>query len=220
MTNIFDDVSGWMLSLLYSIPGILLGLVFHEFAHAYAADKLGDNTPRLMGRISLNPLHHLDPVGTLMIMFAGFGWAKPVMTNPAKYRIKRYGFAIVGFAGPLMNFILATIFLIAFYAVAYFDLAANAGFLIQMLYSAAWINIVLGVFNLMPIPPLDGYNILKDLVLVRFFRSQTLWNYERYGMFILIAFIFGTRYLNVDIIDTVAGGIMSVIDSLFQLFLG
>lgn len=108
-----------LLSLLYSIPGVLIAITFHEFAHAFAADKLGDDTPRLQGRLSLNPLAHLDPIGSLMLLFARVGWGKPVQINPTNFNrtiSMSKGEAIVSAAGPIMNFILAIIF-----CVVYFD---------------------------------------------------------------------------------------------------
>ncbi len=106
-----------ILNLLYTIPGILIAITFHEFAHAFAADKLGDDTPRNQGRLTLNPLGHLDPIGSIMLLFAGFGWGKPVEVNPRNYD-RRFSMdkadAIVSIAGPLMNFFLAIIFTIIY----------------------------------------------------------------------------------------------------------
>ena len=108
------------ISLLISIPGVLIAITFHEFAHGFAAYKLGDDTAKMEGRLSLNPLDHLDPVGTLMLLFAGFGWGKPVHVNPRNYTRKismEKGEAIVSIAGPLMNFVLAIIFSIIYCAI-------------------------------------------------------------------------------------------------------
>ena len=109
-----------LISLLISIPGVLVAITFHEFAHAFVADKLGDDTARREGRLSLNPLDHLDPIGSLLLLFAGFGWGKPVHVNPSNYTRKismEKGEAIVSFAGPLMNIILALIFSIIYCAI-------------------------------------------------------------------------------------------------------
>lgn len=216
----FDGIGDWLIKLLYSLPGILLGLVLHEFAHAFAADRLGDPTPRMMGRLTLNPIAHIDPVGLLMLFIARFGWAKPVMTNPSRYKIKRYGFAIVGLAGPVTNFLLAAIFLAVLYTMYTVGWTANLNFLVMILFNAAWVNLALGIFNLLPIPPLDGYNILKDLILVRFVRSQTLWNIERYGTFILLGFIMGSRYLNINIVGTAVEFLLGVADNLYAMITG
>ena len=111
---------GQLIGLLLSAPGVLIAITFHEFAHGYAAYKLGDNTAKNEGRLSLNPLDHLDPIGTLMLLVAGFGWGKPVHVNPRNYTRKmsmEKGEAIVSLAGPLMNFILAIIFTFIYYAI-------------------------------------------------------------------------------------------------------
>ena len=119
-----------LLGLVMSIPGVLIAITFHEYAHAFAADKLGDDTPRMQGRLSLNPLSHLDPFGVIMLIFAHFGWGKPVEINPNNFTRKisaRTGEAIVAVAGPLMNFILAIIFTIIFYALSTFGEAFAFG---------------------------------------------------------------------------------------------
>ena len=202
MTDIFGGIGDWLITLLYSLPGILIGLVLHEFAHAATANALGDPTPKLMGRLTLNPIAHLDPIGTLMLFVARFGWAKPVITNPSKYKIKRFGFALVGLAGPMTNFVLAIIFFFTYLGLAYNYILPAENAIMMILINAAWINTALGIFNLLPIPPLDGYNIFKDIFLVKFVKSQALWNFERYGQFLLIAFIVGTSYLNINIVGS------------------
>ena len=158
-----------LLNLLLTIPGLLIAITFHEFAHAFAADKLGDDTPRLQGRLNLNPLSHLDPIGSIMMLFAGFGWGKPVEVNPRNYD-RRFSMdkadAIVSIAGPLMNFFLAIVFTIIFcviYKVANVNFTnSQAGFIIMLMIKIAIsLNIGLGVFNLIPLPPLDGSKIIK-----------------------------------------------------------
>ena len=158
-----------LLNLLLTIPGLLIAITFHEFAHAFAADKLGDDTPRLQGRLNLNPLSHLDPIGSIMMLFAGFGGGKPVEVNPRNYD-RRFSMdkadAIVSIAGPLMNFFLAIVFTIIFcviYKVANVNFTnSQAGFIIMLMIKIAIsLNIGLGVFNLIPLPPLDGSKIIK-----------------------------------------------------------
>ena len=110
---------GALLTLLLSIPGVLIAITFHEYAHAFAADRLGDDTPRRQGRLSLNPFSHLDPIGSLMLIFAGFGWGKPVEINPRNFNrtmSMEKAQALVSFAGPLMNFILTIVFTIIYCA--------------------------------------------------------------------------------------------------------
>ena len=157
-----------LLGLLLSAPGVLIAITFHEFAHGYAAYKLGDDTAKRQGRLSLNPFAHLDPIGTLMLLVAGFGWGKPVEVDPRNYTRKismEKGEAIVSLAGPLMNFILAIIFTLIYCAIYKFAsatfMASTVGIVIMLLLSSTIsINIGLGVFNLIPLPPLDGSNIL------------------------------------------------------------
>lgn len=161
-----------LIALLISIPGVLIAITFHEFAHGYAAYKLGDNTAKNEGRLSLNPLDHLDPIGTLMLLFAGFGWGKPVHVNPVKYTRKismEKGEAIVSVAGPLTNILLALILALIYGAIIKFAglefLWSTVGNIIQLiLASAIAINVGLGIFNLIPLPPLDGSKIIMPFL--------------------------------------------------------
>ena len=163
---------GALFGLLASIPGVLIAITFHEFAHGFVAYKLGDNTAENEGRLSLNPLDHLDPIGSLMLLFAGFGWGKPVHVNPRNYTRKismEKGEAIVSAAGPIMNFLLAIIFTLIYYAIYKFAgsqfLSSTVGGIIMLLISyTISINIGLGVFNLIPLPPLDGSKIIMPFL--------------------------------------------------------
>ena len=160
-----------LITLLMSIPAVLIAITFHEYAHAFAADKLGDDTPRREGRLSLNPLAHLDPIGSIMLIFAGFGWGKPVGINPRNFNRKisqTAGEAIVSFAGPAMNFILAIVISIIHFAIIRYApsfLLTQVGTVILALMEVTVIiNIGLGVFNLIPLPPLDGSKILRHFL--------------------------------------------------------
>ena len=155
------------LDLLLTLPGVLIAITFHEFAHAYVATKLGDDTPRLKDRLNLNPLSHIDPIGFILLLFVGFGWGKPVEINPRNFDRKyseEAGNAIVAVAGPLMNFILAIVFTLIYCAVFKFA----SGFLFTqigeiIMYIVQYtivVNIGLGIFNLIPLPPLDGSKII------------------------------------------------------------
>lgn len=160
-----------LLGLIISIPAVLIAITFHEFAHAFAADKLGDDTPRNQGRLSLNPLHHLDPIGSLLLLFAGFGWGKPVEVNPRNFNRNismEKADAIVSIAGPLMNLFLAIIFTLIYCAIVKFApnilIGITGGAIQLLLMSIVSINIGLGVFNLIPLPPLDGSKVIMPFL--------------------------------------------------------
>lgn len=158
---------GALLALVLSVPGVLIAITFHEYAHAWMADRLGDDTPRREGRLSLNPLKHMDPVGIAMLLIAGFGWGRPVQINPNNFNRTislRKGNALVAFAGPAMNFIIAIIFSIIYGLLLAFTgiyLFTESGFVVNsIILSIITMNVGLGVFNLIPLPPLDGSKIL------------------------------------------------------------
>ena len=159
-------------SLILSIPAVLLAITVHEFGHAFAAYKLGDDTPVRQGRLSLNPFDHVDPLGLAMLLFAHIGWGKPVEIDPRNYNRNisvEKADAIVSFAGPLMNFITAIIFSLIYCAIIKFAGIAftltNVGtIVIAIILSIVTMNIGLGVFNLLPLPPLDGSKILKNFL--------------------------------------------------------
>ena len=176
--SLFSE-QGALIAFVITIPGILIAITFHEFAHAFAADKLGDDTPRRQGRLSLNPFTHLDLFGTIMLVFAGFGWGKPVEINPRNFNRDislNKAEAIVAAAGPIMNFIVAILFEIVLCLMIKFvpDLYVVGGDIFatsemwrvvaQIVMSIISINIGLGVFNLIPLPPLDGSKILSGFL--------------------------------------------------------
>ena len=170
--SIFTMTTGSVLSLILTLPAVLIAITFHEYAHAFVADKLGDDTPRIQGRLTLNPFAHLDPIGAVLLVFVHFGWGKPVEINPRNFSRKismSAGEAIVSLAGPLMNFILAIVFtIISCILVKFassFILFNQIGAIIYTLIKICIsINIGLGVFNLIPLPPLDGSKILMHFL--------------------------------------------------------
>lgn len=215
-----------ILNLLLTVPGVLIALTFHEFAHAWAANKLGDETPRLQGRLNLNPLSHIDPVGFVFLIVAGFGWGKPVQIDPrnfnGKYSLSKAE-AIVSAAGPIMNFILAFVFLIIYY-VLFVVTDAVAGLSMQwqqilfaiITYTVS-INIGLGVFNLIPLPPLDGSKILTHFLPYNarewFYRNQQIF-------YIVFLILFITRLSSViltPIFTAVFNGMDWVVYNIFKL---
>ena len=150
------------LNKLYVIPGIIMGLTVHECCHALCAWKLGDSTARDQGRITLNPLKHIDIIGFLFLMFAGFGWAKPVQFDPTRLSHLRRDKALIAACGPLSNFVLGTILILILKAMLFNLTSVNSATetLAFLLYYSALINYGLFVFNLLPIPPLDGSHIV------------------------------------------------------------
>lgn len=177
----------WIMEKLMILPGILIGLSFHEFGHAYVSTKLGDPTPKLQGRVTINPLAHIDPVGMVCLLFCGFGWGIPVQINPSYYKNRRRDEILVGFAGVAMNLILAIVFsLLVRVAITVFQSTQSetASIIYQILLNVVMINVVLMVFNLLPVPPLDGFGIVTNL----FNLQKYSWydKYYQYGYFILI----------------------------------
>ena len=177
------------LALLLTLPGVLIAITFHEFAHAYAATKLGDDTPRLQDRLNLNPLSHMDPVGFILLLFVGFGWGKPVEINPRNFDRKyseEAGNAIVAFAGPLMNFILAVVFTLIYCAIfkfaSAFTLTQTGGIITSMVQYTIIVNIGLGIFNLIPLPPLDGSKIFVKFLPY----NAKQWIYDHEQVFYII----------------------------------
>ncbi len=186
--------------ILVNLPGIVIGLAFHEFAHAFASDRLGDPTPRSQGRLTISPLPHIDLFGFLMILFMGFGWAKPVQINPKHYKNPRRDSIIVSAAGPFTNLIIAAIFVILgklFLSSTFpYSLRENiVSSVLGIIDYTIWINIILFIFNLLPIPPLDGFQIVSNLVPLRHY--NVISALERYGFIILAVLIFtgATSYI-------------------------
>jgi Zn-dependent protease len=181
---LFGDVS--IERLLGGIIALLVGLTFHEFSHAAVADTLGDRRPRAMGRLTLNPIAHIDPVGALMLVVAGFGWAKPVMVNPSALRNGRTGLAFVAAAGPIANTVVAVAAAVIFRVLDI--LGFENLFVLNVLFTVVVLNLVLAVFNLLPIPPLDGYNVAIAFLPPR--HAMSLRRYGQYGVFLLLALVF------------------------------
>ena len=172
--------------LIMLLPILIFSLCFHEFSHGYVAYRLGDHTAARCGRLTLNPLAHLDPIGSLMILFVGFGWAKPVPVNPINFSNPRVDMMKVAFAGPASNLILAFIAGLMIRLTNYSELMNN-GILYQTLYVFSFINIALAVFNMLPIAPLDGSQIFGNMISKN--NPELAWKLQMYGPKILMGLI-------------------------------
>ena len=177
------------------VVAIVLGVTVHEFMHAYTAHRLGDDTARLMGRLSLDPRAHFDIWGSLLIVLIGFGYGKPVPVNETRLAPGRIGLSLVSLAGPLTNLALAAIAAVPLRAGA---ADALGGSYERILVLVVGFNCLLGVFNLLPIPPLDGSKVVYGLLPAR--QAWAWRSYEQYGPFILLAVLFVLPYLRIDVL--------------------
>ena len=181
-----------VIDFIFSVAVLIMSVVIHEVSHGFVADSMGDPTARYQGRLTLNPIKHLDPMGSVLVpaitYFLGgfiFGWAKPVPYNPYNLKNQKWGPAIVAGAGPFSNFLVAIVFGLA---VRFAEHLAIPAAFVQVAVMVVFINIILMIFNLVPIPPLDGSKILFALLPVRFYYIQRFL--EQYGFFLVIIFIF------------------------------
>lgn len=189
------------IDIILGLPAVFLAMSFHEFAHAFIAVKMGDPTPKYQGRLTLDPLAHVDWIGFIMFAIFNFGWAKPVQINPSNFRNKKLGSILVSLAGPLGNLILAIIFfiiqltLLLVFKVNIISLIFPHAtgsmnpqtILFSIISKIVILNIAFAILNLVPIPPFDGYHIIKDLFYKK--NLKFFWYYEKYSLFILLGFI-------------------------------
>lgn len=215
-----------LIGLLLTLPGVIIAITFHEFAHAFVADKLGDDTPRRQGRVTLNPLAHIDPIGFFMLIVAHFGWGKPVEINPRNFNRKMSMSAqeaLVAVAGPVMNIIIAFILTIILFAIATFSgtfIFTTAGsFLVIAIQMAISVNIGLGVFNLIPVPPLDGSKILMHILPT----NAKNWVIEHQNIFYIVFLILWitdlVSYIISPVINVVSSGIYGLVSLIFKAFM-
>ena len=167
---------------------VIIGITFHEFSHAAVASLQGDQTARSQGRLTLNPISHLDPLGSIALIVAGFGWGRPVPVTPSRLRSGRLGHVLVGLAGPAANFVVALVAAVAL-RIAYPTAGAtlDVGFTVTLLSMIVTFNVVLGVFNLLPIPPLDGSTLLS--IALPPSRQNIVAFLNQYGIFLLLGLL-------------------------------
>ncbi len=172
-------MSNWM-EYVYLFPAVLIALTFHEYAHAYVAYRLGDPTAKMMGRLTLNPLKHIDLLGLLAFILFKFGWAKPVPVNPSNFRNPVRDSALVAIAGPAMNIVIA---FVSYALIKWIPVGGSVG---ELLKWNVWINLILAVFNLIPLPPLDGWRV-ASIFFPRLMFDRKL---ETYGFIALLLLVF------------------------------
>jgi Zn-dependent protease len=213
MIGLFDDPVHFLTELLFKLPALLVAVTVHELAHALVADRLGDPTARRLGRITLNPLPHIDPLGALAFVLAGFGWAKPVPVNARNLRHPIRDMAWVAAAGPLSNFAVAFVALVAVRLLGrgggVVPLAGET--LVHVLFFVYLFNLALGIFNLIPLPPLDGGHFLPYLF------PRASWGFihqlEQAGPFLLILLVLSgaTRYVVDPVLRLISGFFLSIV---------
>lgn len=208
-----------LLSLLFENPALFIGWVialiisiaFHEFSHALVANSLGDPTPKYEGRLTLNPLAHLDPLGTVLLLIVGFGWGKPVPFNPYNLKYQRFGPAMVAAAGPISNFVLILLF------VGILRILLSVGISIpgieELLVIIILLNTILMLFNLIPIAPLDGSKVLYSILPMSWENLKE--NMERYGPMILLGLIIIDRFAGFRIFERIYQFGVNFVGSLF-----
>ncbi len=205
-----------VINMVVRAVSVLLAISVHEMCHGYGAYFLGDKTAKSMGRLSLNPLRHLDPVGAICLMLFGFGWAKPVVVNPMYFKKPKRDMALVSLAGPLSNFVLAFLALLIYKLLTLTTFLYGGGLLaeivVKLLSNIVWLNIGLGVFNLLPVPPLDGSKIFLPLLPSRLYYD--IMRYEHLGWIILIV------ALSLNVLDPILGGAGQLVFSALSFLVG
>lgn len=204
--------------LLKTIPAILIGLTVHELSHSYVALLLGDDTPKRLGRLTLNPIKHIDPIGFILLLIAGFGWAKPVSINRENLKHPRRDDILISLAGPVSNLLFAILLVILLKVVILvvpFRSASTFDLIFSVFISFLAINIVLAIFNLLPIPPLDGSHLISNLLSLKSYSISA--TYFKYGSIALIVIVVLDRVTDVDLLP-IGRAVESIIISLLRLF--
>ncbi len=208
------QLTEYILMILYLLPAFVIALSFHEAAHAWMANRMGDPTARNLGRLTLDPTKHIDIFGMISFLLIGFGWAKPVPTNPRNYYNYKKGNVLVSLAGVTTNLILSFVFYLVFFLV-FVIFGVSSEIVFRILYYIVMMNIVLFVFNLIPIPPLDGHHLVSGFIARK--SPQFFMYYMRYGRYLLLILVF-TRALS-SLLYYVTDGIMSLYSMFFGLFI-
>lgn len=217
ISSLFANPMGFLTELLYRIPIVLVALSFHEWAHAYAAYRLGDPTARNLGRMTINPFAHIDPMGFLMLVLFRFGWAKPVPISTRHFKNPRKDELIVSLAGVTTNLLLAFVSMGIFYAFVFTTGVNDMGW--QIFAAFFFLNVSLCVFNLLPIPPLDGYHVAQCL----FLRSSKGYRFfsflDQYGYIILLVLLFSgvLSAIMSPMVDGIVYAMQSVYNAIFSL---
>ncbi|MFR6344738.1 MAG: site-2 protease family protein [Christensenellales bacterium] len=212
LQQLISDPGTFLYTMLLALPGIIIGLSLHEFAHAYVSYKLGDVTPMVQGRVTISPFAHIDPIGFLLLMLFGFGYGKPVEINPNNYKNPRRDEIFVALAGVITNFFVAVLFAFVYFLLARFNVISLYSTISTILINIIFINVHLMVFNLLPIPPLDGYKVVRNLLLGhvdvgKLWRVEAFFN--RYGYLILFAIL--SLPATMDLIDILAGWVIDAV---------
>lgn len=205
-------LNNFLVDLLYIIPGIIIAISFHEYAHARMAYAMGDDTAKRYGRMTVNPMSHIDPIGLMMLVVARFGWAKPVPVNESNFKNRKMGSILVSIAGVSMNILIA---LLAF-LILHFTRDILPGYEFRMvMFNVASINVSFAAFNLLPIPPLDGSKILVTLLPAK--HRYIVYKYENYGTIVMLLLIL-TGTLGI-ILNPVINIILNFIQAVINIIL-
>ena len=218
---IAGDFTGFLLQLLYLLPAIVIALSFHEAAHAWMANRMGDPTAKTMGRLTLDPTKHFELFGIITFLVVGFGWGKPVPTNPRNYHNYKKGNVLVAIAGVTTNMIIALVVMIVMCALilsgvfkSFFPVLGTdiTSIIHAILFYIVYLNLYLCFFNLIPIPPLDGHHLVKGFIARK--SPNFYMAYQRYGYLVLILLLFATSWV-VGALSFLSNLVISGVTSLF-----